>query len=206
MRRILESALHVRGGESMGEAGATAGLWWPEAGICPSPNHDARPFGVEPELIVIHAISLPPGDFGGPFIAQLFTNTLDPQQHPYFAEIADLRVSAHVVIGRDGRATQFVPFDARAWHAGVSCWNGRECCNDFSIGIELEGCDDRPFTEAQYAVLVRLIRWLRGRFPRLAAEAAIAGHSDIAPGRKTDPGPHFDWASLAGQLKGDFTA
>lgn len=205
MRRIFESAPQARGRESMGDAGARAGLWWPEAGRCPSPNHDARPFGVEPELIVIHAISLPPGQFGGPFIAQLFTNTLDPQQHPFFAEIADLRVSAHVVIGRDGRAAQFVPFDQRAWHAGASCWNGRECCNDFSIGIELEGCDDRPFTEVQYAALVRLIRWLRRQFPRLSAEASLAGHSDIAPGRKTDPGPHFDWAYLAGQLKGDLT-
>ncbi|MCA1791231.1 MAG: 1,6-anhydro-N-acetylmuramyl-L-alanine amidase AmpD, partial [Thioalkalivibrio sp.] len=140
----------------MGEAGAAAGLWWPEARVCLSPNRDARPFGVEPALIVIHSISLPPAQFGGPFIEQLFTNTLNPQQHPFFAEIADLRVSAHVVIARNGRAIQFVPFDERAWHAGVSCWNGREACNDFSIGIELEGCDDRPFTEEQYAALVRL--------------------------------------------------
>ena len=185
----------------MDEAAATAGLWWPEARVCLSPNRDARPFGVAPELVVIHSISLPPAQFGGPFIEQLFTNTLDPQEHPFFAEIADLRVSAHVLIGRDGLATQFVSFDERAWHAGVSCWNGRERCNDFSIGIELEGCDQRAFTNAQYAALARLIRWLRGHFPRLAAEDAIAGHSDIAPGRKTDPGPYFDWAHLDGQLK-----
>lgn len=182
-------------------SGAGAALWWSEARVCPSPNRDARPLGSEPELVVIHAISLPPGQFGGGFIEHLFTNTLEPRGHPYFAEIADLRVSAHVLIGRDGRATQFVPFDERAWHAGVSCWNGRERCNDFSIGIELEGCDEQAFTDAQYATLVRLIHWLRGRFPRLAAEGAIAGHADIAPGRKTDPGPCFDWARLNEQLK-----
>ncbi|TVP86886.1 MAG: 1,6-anhydro-N-acetylmuramyl-L-alanine amidase AmpD [Thioalkalivibrio sp.] len=180
----------------MVDAGAADALWWPDADIRPSPNQDARPPGLEPELIVIHAISLPPGRFGGPFIEQLFTNTLDPRGHAFFAEIADLRVSAHVLIGRDGRATQFVSFGRRAWHAGVSCWNGRERCNDFSIGIELEGCDERAFTDVQYSALVRLIRWLRGHFPRLAAEGAIAGHSDIAPGRKTDPGPHFDWRRL----------
>jgi N-acetyl-anhydromuramoyl-L-alanine amidase len=180
---------------------AAPGVWWPEAWRCPSPNRDARPDGVDPELIVVHAISLPPCEFGGPFIAQLFCNTLDPGAHPYFAEIADLRVSAHVVIGRDGCTTQFVPFDERAWHAGASRWRGRDRCNDFSIGIELEGCDERPFTDAQYATLVRLIRWLRARFPRLADEAAIAGHSDIAPGRKTDPGPRFDWGYLAARLQ-----
>jgi N-acetyl-anhydromuramoyl-L-alanine amidase len=188
------------------DAGAISGLWWPEAGVCPSPNQDDRPFGVEPELIVLHAISLPPGQFGGPFIERLFTNTLDPREHPFFAEIADLRVSAHVLIQREGFATQFVAFDKRAWHAGVSRWNGRERCNDFSIGIELEGCDEQAFTDMQYSALARLIGWLRGRFPRLTGEGAIAGHSDIAPGRKTDPGPCFDWARLDGQLKGDITA
>jgi N-acetyl-anhydromuramoyl-L-alanine amidase len=206
MRRFLEPAPHTRGGDSSGDAGAVAGLWWPEAVACPSPNCDARPLGVEPELIVVHAISLPPGQFGGRFIEQLFTNALDPGEHSFFAEIAGLRVSAHVVIARDGVATQFVPFDQRAWHAGISCWNGRESCNDFSIGIELEGSDQTAFTDVQYSVLVRLIRWLRDHFPKLAAEGAIAGHCDIAPGRKTDPGPHFDWARLDRQLKGDSTA
>lgn len=179
-----------------------AGQWWPEAQRCLSPNRDVRPAGLEPELIVIHSISLPPGEFGGTFIAQLFTNTLDPAGHPYFSEIAGLRVSAHVVIARDGRSTQFVPFDERAWHAGVSCWKGRDRCNDFSIGIELEGCDTSPFTESQYVVLGRLIRWLRKRFPRLSGDHTLAGHSDIAPGRKTDPGPFFDWACLAAHLEG----
>jgi N-acetyl-anhydromuramoyl-L-alanine amidase len=195
-------------GEDVGvaESRTVPGGWWPEASRCPSPNRDARPDGLDPELVVIHAISLPPCEFGGPFIAQLFCNTLDPGVHPYFAEIAALRVSAHVVIARDGCATQFVPFDERAWHAGVSRWNGRERCNDFSIGIELEGCDDQPFTGAQYATLVRLIRWLRARFPRLADENAIAGHSDIAPGRKTDPGPCFDWGYLTTRLQEDSIA
>lgn len=174
--------------------------WWPEAMRCASPNCDARPVDTKPELIVIHAISLPPGQFGGPFIAQLFTNTLDPGAHPYFAEIAGLRVSAHAVITRDGRCTQFVPFTQRAWHAGVSCWRGRERCNDFSIGIELEGADTHPFTDRQYVTLVRLIRWLRVTYAELTPDA-IAGHSDIAPGRKTDPGPAFDWAGLARRLQ-----
>ncbi len=173
--------------------------WWPEAMRCASPNCDERPVGAKPELIVIHAISLPPGQFGGPFIAQLFTNTLDPGAHPYFAELAGLRVSAHAVIARDGRCAQFVPFTQRAWHAGVSCWRGRERCNDFSIGIELEGADTHPFTDRQYATLARLIRWLRATFVALTPDALV-GHADIAPGRKTDPGPHFDWAGLARRL------
>jgi N-acetyl-anhydromuramoyl-L-alanine amidase len=176
--------------------------WWPDALRCVSPNCDERPFGTLPELIVIHAISLPPGRFGGAFIAQLFTNTLDPGAHPYFAGIAGLRVSAHALIARDGRCTQFVPFTQRAWHAGVSSWRGRERCNDFSVGIELEGCDTHPFTDRQYATLVRLIRWLRARYPGLAADA-LAGHAEIAPGRKTDPGPYFDWARLGTALERD---
>ena len=174
--------------------------WWPEARRVISPNFDPRPEGARPELIVIHAISLPPCEFGGPYIEQLFLNALDPREHPYFGPIADLRVSAHVVILRDGFAVQFVPFTARAWHAGSSSWRGRPRCNDFSIGIELEGCDEQPFTELQYASLERLIRWLRVQFPFLAADA-IAGHSDIAPGRKTDPGPGFDWQRLASRLQ-----
>jgi N-acetyl-anhydromuramoyl-L-alanine amidase len=201
MSRALKPAPPRERDGHAAESRAAPGVWWPEASRCPTPNRDARPDGLEPELVVIHAISLPPCEFGGPFIGQLFCNTLDPIAHPYFAEIAALRVSAHVVIARDGCATQFVPFDERAWHAGVSRWKGRERCNDFSIGIELEGCDDQPFTGAQYATLVRLIRWLRARYSRLADRDAIAGHSDIAPGRKTDPGPCFDWGHLAARLQ-----
>lgn len=175
---------------------AGSGVWWPHARRCLSPNQDSRPDDSQPELIVVHAISLPPGEFGGPFIEQLFCNQLNPEAHPYFVGIADLRVSAHALIDRVGQTTQFVPFDRRAWHAGVSSWRGRDRCNDFSIGIELEGCDERPFTTPQYVVLARMIRWLASRYPALARENALAGHSDIAPGRKTDPGPHFDWARL----------
>lgn len=174
--------------------------WWPAARVAESPNQDARPEGQQPELIVVHAISLPPGEFGGPHVAELFGNRLDPDAHPYFAQIATQRVSAHVLIDRQGQATQFVPFSRRAWHAGASCWRGRERCNDFSIGIELEGTDALPFTAPQYTELARLIAWLQERFPTLAVDA-LAGHSDIAPGRKTDPGPHFDWGWLAACLR-----
>ena len=159
----------------------------------PSPNADERPPGVAVELVVIHAISLPPGRFGGDAIERLFTNTLVPDEHPYFRAISDLRVSAHFLIRRDGTLVQFVSCLRRAWHAGVSCWNGRERCNDFSVGIELEGCDERPFEQPQYARLGSLIAGLRSRFPI----ADIVGHSDIAPGRKTDPGPCFDWHRIA---------
>lgn len=155
-----------------------------------SPNYDARPEGVQVSLIVIHAISLPPDQFGGPGVIELFTNCLDPEAHPYYATIHQLRVSAHFFIRRDGELIQFVPTAARAWHAGVSCWQGRERCNDFSIGIELEGCDTQAFEPEQYAALVALLGRLRRRYPGVA----VAGHSDIAPGRKTDPGPCFDWA------------
>ena len=158
-----------------------------------SPNHDERPAGEPVRLIVIHAISLPPDHFGGPGVEQLFTNTLDPQAHPYYATIQHLRVSAHYFIRRDGELLCFVDPARRAWHAGVSCWNGRERCNDFSIGIELAGSDDTPFAAAQYATLWPLLRALRQRYP----VTAIAGHSDIAPGRKTDPGPCFDWPAVA---------
>ncbi len=158
-----------------------------------SPNFDARPPGETVSLIVLHAISLPPGEFGGPGITALFTNTLDPSVHPYYADIHTLRVSAHFLIRRDGQLLQFVACHDRAWHAGVSQWEGRERCNDFSIGIELEGCDDRPFEDEQYATLNALLQLLRKTWPR----AAIAGHSDIAPGRKTDPGPCFDWTRVA---------
>jgi len=141
------------------------------------------------DLLVIHNISLPPGVFGGDAIVDLFTNQLDPAAHPFFAEIAGLRVSAHLLIRRDGEAIQFVAFDERAWHAGVSSWNGRERCNDFSIGIELEGTDDEPFTIAQYAKLISITQRLQRAWPLSAA----TGHSEIAPDRKTDPGPFFDW-------------
>ena len=159
----------------------------------PSPNHDDRPNGESIVLIVIHAISLPPGQFGGSDIARLFTNTLDAGAHPYFAQISSLRVSAHFLIRRDGETIQFVSCDQRAWHAGLSCWRERTRCNDFSIGIELEGTDDQPFADAQYRRLAGLIKLLSRHYPI----AALAGHADIAPGRKTDPGPHFAWARLA---------
>ena len=155
----------------------------------PSPHFDERPEGEAISLVVIHNISLPPGEFGGPWIDHLFMGTLDPAAHPYFTQIAGLRVSAHYVIRRDGSLVQYVPTDKRAWHAGVSSWKGRERCNDFSIGIELEGADDVPFAEPQYETLIALARSLIERYGPLD----IAGHSDIAPGRKTDPGPWFEW-------------
>ena len=161
----------------------------------PSPNCDARPEGTAITLVVIHNISLPPGRFGGSAIAELFTNRLDSDKHPYFATVARLRVSAHFLIGREGALTQFVPCARRAWHAGASSWRGRENCNDFSVGIELEGADDVPYAAPQYLALVALIAALRRAYPSLR-NAAVVGHSDIAPGRKTDPGPAFDWPKL----------
>ncbi len=161
----------------------------------PSPNCDDRPHGVEPDLIVVHGISLPPGEFGGPWIDQLFTNALPPDGHPYFAEVADLRVSSHLLIRRSGEVVQYVPFQRRAWHAGVSSWAGRERCNDYSIGIELEGADHSPYESTQYAMLARVIVVLCRSYPRLTPDRVV-GHSDVAPGRKTDPGPAFDWPRL----------
>lgn len=158
----------------------------------PSPNCDERPPGMAIDLVVIHAISLPPGEFGGAHVASLFRNTLDPDMHPYFAGISGLRVAAHFLIDRRGGLFQFVPCGMRAWHAGVSCWEGRERCNDFSIGIELEGTDDVPFEAVQYAVLDQLLAAVLARYPI----AGVVGHSDIAPGRKTDPGPCFDWSRV----------
>lgn len=164
----------------------------------PSPNFDERPAG-DIDLLVIHNISLPPDEFGGDGVERLFTNTLDAEAHPYYRAIAGLRVSAHFFIRRDGRLIQFVPCSRRAWHAGVSSWQGRGRCNDFSIGIELEGCDTRPFTDVQYEALRELTKALREAYPL----RGIAGHSDIAPGRKTDPGPCFDWLRyLCGLAKG----
>lgn len=161
-----------------------------------SPNHDARPRGTKITLIVVHAISLPPGKFGGDAIERLFTNRLDPSAHPYFRDIAGLKVSSHFLIRRNGELLQFVPVKRRAWHAGASSWRGRSRCNDFSIGVELEGTDERPFTPRQYARLAALIASLKARLPL----RDIAAHSDLAPGRKTDPGPGFDWPRLLAAL------
>jgi AmpD protein len=166
---------------------------------CPSPNRDARPDDQDIGLIVIHGISLPPGQFGGDAIDRLFTNALDPDEHPYFAQIAGLRVSAHLLIRRDGEIVQYVPFHQRAWHAGRSCWAGREECNDFAIGIELEGTDDTPYADAQYEQLAQVVGALATAYPALTQQR-LAGHCDIAPGRKTDPGPAFDWERLTGLL------
>lgn len=168
---------------------AVGGGWLPGVRRIDSPNCDDRPAGEAVRLVVIHAISLPPDRFGGPGIIDLFTNRLDPQAHPYYREVAGMRVSAHFLVRRDGEAIQFVACHRRAWHAGVSSWMGRSGCNDFSIGIELEGCDRVAFEDAQYDTLGWLLALLRQRFPI----EALAGHSDIAPGRKTDPGPFFDW-------------
>jgi N-acetyl-anhydromuramoyl-L-alanine amidase len=176
------SALHV-------EAGGVI----PEARQIASPNCDERLDGCVIDLIVIHNISLPPGEFGGDGVIELFTNRLKPEVHPYYREIHHLKVSAHFFIRRNGELIQFVPCDKRAWHAGVSQWQGRERCNDFSIGIELEGDDETPFEEAQYATLNALLTALREAYP----VAAVTGHSDIAPGRKTDPGPCFDWGRVS---------
>jgi AmpD protein len=160
-----------------------------------SPNRDARPDDCDLGLIVVHGISLPPGRFGGGCVDQLFTNSLPVDEHAYFAEVCHLRVSAHVLIDREGKLTQYVPFTERAWHAGESVHCGRASCNDFSIGIELEGTDDVPYTAAQYTSLTALVRALRDAYPSLRA-GEIVGHCDIAPGRKTDPGPAFDWERL----------
>jgi len=164
-----------------------------------SPNCDARPDGEDISLIVIHGISLPPGEYGGPWIDALFTNQLDPAAHPYFADMADLRVSSHLLIRRDGEVVQYVPFTERAWHAGDSCYRERGACNDFSIGIELEGQDGEPYAAIQYERLAAVIDVLVKTFPGLSHEC-IVGHCDIAPGRKTDPGPAFDWALLTDKL------
>jgi AmpD protein len=166
--------------------------WLSTALRLPSPNCDARPEGMAIELIVIHNISLPPGVFEGNAVIDLFTNRLDWDAHPYYQGIRGLRVSAHFFIRRDGTLIQFVPCTLRAWHAGISNWQERERCNDFSIGIELEGSDDLPFTEAQYASLIPLVRALKQAYPI----RNVVGHSDIAAGRKTDPGPHFAWRRL----------
>ncbi len=161
-----------------------------------SPNCDERPVGTHISLLVIHNISLPPNEFGGNGVTELFTNQIDPHAHPYYQSLQGLKVSTHFFIRRDGSIIQFVPCNMRAWHAGVSSWQGKERCNDFSIGIELEGSDTMPFADAQYATLIALTECLRARYPI----KDITGHSDIAPGRKTDPGPYFDWERYANCL------
>ena len=176
------------------EVNIASGLIEP-ARQCPSPNQDARPNDGEPELLIIHGISLPPGDYGGPEIEQLFTNKLDWNAHPYFDEIRGLEVSSHLLIRRDGELLQFVPFTRRAWHAGESVFRARNCCNDFSIGIELEGEDETAYSDDQYAVLAGVVKALLRAYPKLSARE-IAAHSDVSPRRKTDPGPAFDWLRL----------
>jgi AmpD protein len=157
-----------------------------------SPNFDARPAGMQPDLIVVHGISLPPGEFGGPWIDRLFTNTLPAAEHAYFAEIGAMRVSSHLAVRRDGEVVQYVKFSDRAWHAGASLYEGRPACNDFSIGVELEGADTIPYADPQYRALAEIVAALCAAYPTLSAERVV-GHSDVAPDRKTDPGPAFDW-------------
>jgi AmpD protein len=169
----------------------------------PSPNHDDRPPGTVVDSVIIHCISLPPDNFGGPWIDALFTNTLDPDAHPYFAELAGLEVSSHLLIRRTGEIIQYVPFHFRAWHAGQSSFQGRTRCNDFSIGIELEGADKIPYEAVQYLRLARTIIAIRQAYQTITSNR-IVGHSDIAPGRKTDPGPAFDWRRLRRLLKTDY--
>ena len=178
---------------------STDGAWLDEARRVLSPNCDARPQDCDISLIVVHGISLPPGEYGGAWIDEFFTNRLDVSAHPYFAEIEGMRVSSHLLIRRDGELVQYVPFTSRAWHAGSSCYRNREACNDFAIGIELEGCDDEPYEDIQYRQLAVVIASLRDRFPAIG-EGDVVGHSAIAPGRKTDPGPAFDWHRLKSLL------
>jgi N-acetyl-anhydromuramoyl-L-alanine amidase len=170
--------------DELGNVPAAVKVW--------SPNCDERPQGTSVSMLVVHGISLPPGEFGGYAVEALFSNRLDPSGHPYFRDVSELRVSAHFLIGRDGRLVQFVSCNRRAWHAGQSSWLGRDRCNDFSIGVELEGADDVPYAAVQYCVLAALANSLIGRYPI----SEILGHCDIAPGRKTDPGPALDWRLL----------
>ena len=163
-----------------------------EAELIPSPNCDDRPNDKKVKLLVIHNISLPPGEFGGPYINQLFCNQIDPEEHPFFDEIKDLRVSSHLLIRRTGEIIQYVPFHKRAWHAGISEFDGETCCNDFSIGIEMEGTDDLPYEEIQYQKLAEVTREIINKHPNISKDQ-ITGHCHIAPNRKTDPGDAFDW-------------
>jgi AmpD protein len=179
-------------------AGEWSDGWLADARRVPSPNHDRRPPGTAIDLVVVHSISLPPGVYDGDAVEQLFLNRLDWDAHPYYAGIRGLRVSAHFLVRRDGRPMQFVSCDERAWHAGKSSWRGRDACNDYSIGIELEGLEGETFEAAQYAALGALLQSLARRYPI----AAVAGHEHVAPGRKHDPGPGFDWARLKAALTG----
>ncbi len=172
----------------------------PEASQHHSPNQDERPPGASINLLVIHNISLPPGEFGGPWLDDLFCNRLDPEAHPYFREIAGMEVSPHLLIRRGGELIQYVPLQQRAWHAGASTFQGCEQCNDFSIGIELEGTDDSPYTEQQYQTLATATRQIMAQFPAITTDR-IKGHSDIAPQRKSDPGPAFDWGHFLELLR-----
>jgi len=179
---------------SIDEAG-----WLKSVEVFRSPNFDSRPDNAQIRLIVVHGISLPPGEYGGGHIQQFFCNKLEAQLHPYFEEICEMTVSAHCLVERDGNILQFVSFEDRAWHAGESEWRGEAVCNNFSVGIELEGCDDEAYTQAQYRQLASLVGALRSRYPQIETDG-ITGHSDIAPGRKTDPGPAFEWDCLAACL------
>jgi N-acetyl-anhydromuramoyl-L-alanine amidase len=170
--------------------------WWRGARRCESPNHGPRPEGADVALALIHSISLPPGEYGGDGVERLFTNRLDWDAHPYYQRIRGLQVSSHFFIRRDGATMQFVSCDERAWHAGPSSWQGRDNCNDFSIGIELEGLEGETFEASQYDALARLLEALALRYPI----AAVAGHEHVAPGRKIDPGPGFDWSVLRSAL------
>lgn len=177
------------------------GQWLENVRRLISPNCDARPDGVAIELIVIHGISLPLRRYGGPYIDQLFTNRLQAADHPYFADIAARRVSSHLLVDRKGSLTQYVPFHLRAWHAGESSFKGRRVCNDFSIGIELEGCDEDPYEQVQYEVAAQVVNALMKRWPGINSRSVV-GHCDIAPGRKTDPGPAFDWVLFRSLFRG----
>lgn len=174
--------------EYLRSTGRVSGARW-----CPSPNFGERPADAAITLLVVHNISLPPGQYGGRWIEQFFCNRLNPDEHPYFASIATIQVSSHLLIRRDGELVQFVSLLKRAWHAGRSCFNGQDECNDFSIGIELEGTDTSPYTEAQYQALATVSACIRRAWPAIGDDR-ITGHSDIAPDRKTDPGPAFDWS------------
>ena len=179
----------------------SAKAWLVQSRHVESPNCDARPRGSDIDMIVVHGISLPPGEFGGPWIEALFSNQLDPALHPYFASVCELRVSAHVLVRRDGEVVQFVPFTKRAWHCGESSFENRTRCNDFSIGIELEGVDEVPYADVQYAVLAEICRLVMIAWPAITP-ARVVGHCHVAPGRKSDPGSAFEWARLA-QMLGD---
>lgn len=189
------ATVHGENIKALRETGRLLAARW-----CPSPNYGPRPEGSTINLLVVHSISLPPGQFGGPYIEQFFTNDLNPSEHPYFSTIADMRVSAHALIRRNGSVVQFVSLLERAWHAGRSSFQGVDECNDFSIGIELEGADDIPYTPEQYRSLAELTTVIRSAWPAVTSER-ITGHCDIAPGRKTDPGPAFDWPGFRASLQ-----